>query len=246
MGQGRSVVRRAHSLGVATLLAIGALASPRTARAQPDEDRPRIQAGVFYGMNWSTLSDVSGGILKVGAPSHKTRRRAQNGGASVTFPLNQRYAIQLEGHYEERGTNIVLNNDTSGTQLQLRMDYLEFPVLFRADLGRQGARFHPMLIAGPSFAVRGPCSLEAKTHSGNLTQDCMYGATDDNPTPSDPFKRTDVRLTGAIGVVMNGQGEMYLLQLRYTQGITNLSALPSITAYRPKSQAITLLIGITK
>ncbi len=93
------------------------------------------------------------------------------GGLSGTLRFSDRWAVQLDGLYVEKGgreNNDRDPDDPFDDNLSLR--YLEFAVLVKFALASGGAR--PELFVGPSFAYELSCSYDTAPGGASSPVDC--------------------------------------------------------------------------
>jgi hypothetical protein len=226
-------MRRRSSLrfAVAALLLFGTLG--HTASAQG----PRHPSfGVLIGGSLARVVGVNLGSPDVfnGASTMSNRVGGQIG-AYVTIPFNPRWSVQPEVSYVQKGAQLNVSGSTSGSY-NLALAYVEVPVLLRADLGTLTA-WHPLVVAGPSFATRVGCSSTVKSGASTVSVDC------DKSGSTDPFKSTDMGVLAGVGMAGSLGGLSSSLQLRYSRGLSTISTTPS-PSLSPKNSVITLAVSV--
>jgi Outer membrane protein beta-barrel domain len=189
----RTHLINACGLGVCAIAAL--LILPALALAQ--------QAGIKAGVNFASLTpeededpDTSRLIGLVGGGWFRT--------ASTT-----RFSFQVEGLFSEKGVKfdaVAIDFDTVGT-LEIRVRYIEIPLLARVDLGsRSTTRVFVVGGAAPAFELSGRVSAE-------------FGGQKDTRDFGNQIKPFDVGLVGGLGVELGRA----LVEARYTHGLLNIS-----------------------
>lgn len=200
--------------------------------------------GILIGGNAATLSgvDLASDDLFNGTSTIKNRLGFQ-GGFYLNKRLNNRWSLQPEIHYVQKGATL----DFGGTgqadgNLAFDFGYAEIPVLLRLDLGN-GA-LHPFITAGPSVAMRVACDASLEATNAKLTVDC--DEFDDNGTRNDPFKTSDVGGSVGVGLVGRMLGRTAQLQLRYGRSFTSILADESTAndSQKPKNAVLAVVFGI--
>lgn len=138
------------------------------------------------------------------------RRTGTIFGGSVQLPLGSVITLQPEFLFLNKGTKF-RERGSAGTS-NVRLDYLELPVLLRYDFSRE--TIGPHVYAGPSVGFNVGCKLEDKGNSLLPTTDC----TDDDFRP----KRLDYGVTIGTGVDFNLGGLAATGGLRYGIGLADI------------------------
>ena len=160
-------------------------------------------------------------------------RTGFGGGVSVAFTISPRVSVQPELLYAMKGGVIppLDLTDSGGAPVNLgsftyAVDYVEFPVLARIALADSG-RFVPYLVGGPSIGFK--LSEELRTDPTEI------------PDRRDALVNTDVGLAMGVGLEM-GPGRRWLIEARYTAGITNVLADPM--GYTVRNGAFLVTVGV--
>ena len=220
----------------AIALAAFAVLLPAAVFAQSGNARPTF--GILIGTNVATISDADQGIGDVvGGSFDKKYRVGLNAGVFMKIPLGGMLSLQPEVHYAQNGVSIT-SSTGAVSNIDLKLDYLEVPVLLRLDAGGAGAAVHPILLAGASGAYRLKCSLSAKGGGTSVSQDCNTGTSSE-----DPFKKSDFSLVGGAGIAFASMGHSLSLQARYTHGLSSIATNNTATT-NPKNRAFAILLGI--
>lgn len=192
--------------------------------------------GILLGTNIATISEADKGIAAaVGGAFDKKKRIGLNAGVFVKIPLAGMVSLQPEAHYAQNGVSIESSTGTLN-KLDVKIDYVEIPVLLRLDVGP--GLLHPVFMAGASAAYRIKCQLFASAGTASLTRDCKVDAASE-----DTFKKSDFSLVGGAGLATTAMGRSYSLQLRYTHGLTDI-ANNSTDKTKAKNRALSILLGI--
>jgi hypothetical protein len=147
-------------------------------------------------------------------------------GAFLSFPLGDRVSLQPEALFVQKGAAYALE-DIDAT---LKVDYVEVPLFLKARLGGDGIR--PYLLAGPyvGFRVKAEGEGEVDDENTNVTD------------LEDETKSTDYGVTGGVGVEFGSDGA-FLLEARYTRGLTSVDAREEEEANDIKNSAWLFLVG---
>lgn len=121
------------------------------------------------------------------------------GGISVSREVNQKFGLQFEALYSQKGTK----GQESGFNVKLRGNYIDFPVLARFGGTGGGGNFH--VFTGPTVSLR----LNAK-----LTVDNTEFSRD----LRDESKSYDFGWTLGVGAGVN----RFIVDARYTHGLVNV------------------------
>jgi hypothetical protein len=156
---------------------------------------------VKAGINLATLSDTSD------FPDTTTRMGAV-GGLAVRVPAGERFSFQVEGLFSEKGLGIEISEGTIDASGDIRIRYLEVPILGRVDVGTPGSSTRFYLVAGAAPAFK----LSARLHVEALDEE-------DDEDLSDDVESMDLGLVGGAGVEF---GRM-LVEARYTYGLRSIA-----------------------
>jgi hypothetical protein len=165
-------------------------------------------------------------------------------GAAMEFPVKGAFSLQpellfiqkgfrLKGEGSEQGITFKIDNRTT-------INYLEVPVLLKYYLNDSDTRFY--VIAGPSIGI-GIGGKVKTTVDADLLGAPLSVTVDgkikfgDTPPGYDPLEDTDVYFDNRIDAgLLAGFGvtikEMFLIELRYQHGLTNLSDADERSMYR--------------
>jgi hypothetical protein len=201
---------RGRLVALAGLLALGL--APVAAQA------PAL--GVLAGITSSNIT-IDGEVISVSLDS----RTAITGGVSVQFPLGSMLALEVDALYTEKGTKI----SDGGDSAELKLSYIDVPVLLRYTLGTAEAK--PFILAGGSLGLKLDCKVGATSGSVSANADCT--AINENDQ-----KGLDLGVTFGGGVAFNRLS----LQARYTTGLGDIFDDNDDTV-TSKNKALFLLAG---
>lgn len=201
--------------------------------------------GILIGPNFSSISDAGKALSDAtGAALDQKRRVGLDGGVFLQLPLSGIVSLQPEVHYAQKGVEISSSDATAAGKLALNLAYVEIPVLLRFDLRSGTSSIHPVLMAGASGAFRVQCALKISgTGAVDASQDCDATAGGSDPADADAFKKYDVSAVGGAGLALNAMGRSYLLQVRYTQGVSSIAKDNSVNE-KIRNNTFSILLGI--
>ena len=158
------------------------------------------------GLNFSTDSNPY-------EDSSQSRRRGLVAGIAVRVPTRDRFSVQFEGLYSEKGHRFGSGGVMPAETGDFTIRYLELPILGRADFGGAdaGGRFY--LVGGAAPALR----LDAK-----LRIDGPASGKDEEFDWTDEVRKFDLGLTGGVGV----EAGRLSIEARYTRGLLTIDADP--------------------
>jgi hypothetical protein len=155
-------------------------------------------------------------------------------GAFLMYSSLNHFGISADVMYSQRGTSYRGGN----IKFIQRVNYLEIPVVARYFTTLTG-NFRPNLFIGPSLGIK----LNAKRIKGDYLQGTGPVLNGDN---SDDFKNLDLGATGGIQLNWGtGNRQHFLIDARYTLGLTDVQARPNVWGARNSLQnsTITLTLG---
>ena len=99
-----------------------------------------LSLGLIGGINFADLTDVD----------ETSVRKGFSGGGFAQADFNSKYGARLEVLYTQKGVERHENPQTGDPNTTLKLDYVEFPLLFVANLNNSETTGFALLI-GPSF-----------------------------------------------------------------------------------------------
>lgn len=204
------VIRR---LFTATAL-LAAVAVPVAASAQ--------EIGVKGGLNFANIANVDDDFPE------STQRMGLIGGLYVKVPATERFSFQIEGLFSEKGLAVDAQEDGIDVEGDLRLRYLEVPVLGRADFGSAGSSANFYVIGGvaPAFQLNARLKIEA------LDQEETEDVSDD-------LADFDLGLVGGIGVEFGNA----LIEGRYTHGMRSIADNDEADDDDVRNRVFSVMIG---
>jgi opacity protein-like surface antigen len=189
----------ALSLSVLTLAASAGQAS-----AQAVGKKPTL--GVLAGLDLATLggSDVSDAGSRTGLSI----------GGFATFHVTKEFGIEPELLFTQRGAK----ESGGGSDLTLKLDYIDIPVLARYDVTLPNSAARPFFLAGPTFSFQVSCDAEESGEGGSISASC--DAVNQQNEGSLSKKSFDTGATLGAGVAFPVDKKMDLsFSVRYTHGL---------------------------
>ena len=180
-------------LAPAALVAAVALL-PTTASAQ--------QIGAKAGVNFASLTNADDLF------PDDTQRLGIVGGLFVTVPATERFSFQIEGLYSEKGISVESDEDGFEIEGDVRLQYLEVPVLGRADFAASGSSTNFYIVAGAAPAFKLDARLKLEALDEEETEDL-----------SDDVESFDLGLVGGAGVEFGNAS----IEARYTHGLMSIA-----------------------
>jgi len=185
------------------------LAGSATANAQSSLPMPPRRFGVLLGVNSSTL----GG----GDAQDASRKAGVVAGVLAVLPVSPVFSFEPEILYTMKGASAHDLDDPASTG-ELRMSYIQIPVLARFELAAATVGPKPYLYAGPALAFKTSCNFEVHDQGFNLSADCQQFESADLK-----FNSTDFSLIGGIGVAFKTGGHTVSIAARYDHSLSKLS-----------------------
>ena len=134
-------------------------------------------------------------------------------GGFAAIPLSPSLSIQPEAYYVQKGAKF----DDAGTDVKIKFDYLDIPVLLKYTVAGESAT--PYFLFGPSLGF----NMSAKVDDVDI---------------KDNVSSTDFGLVFGLGVNI----QKFLLEVRYNLGLTDIDEYPDSNV---KNSVIGILAGYT-
>jgi hypothetical protein len=147
------------------------------------------------------------------------------GGVWVRTAPASRFSFQAEGLFSEKGTHWDFSPDVS---IEIRIRYVEVPLLARADVGAPASTRRVYVIGGAAPAFK----LSARASSEFFGEE----ATRDAGRDIEPF---DLGLLGGLGVEF-GRG---LIEARYTHGLLRINTDDNEPNDRLNNRVFSVTVG---
>jgi outer membrane protein with beta-barrel domain len=179
------------------------------------------EVGVKGGVNFASLTPEEGGDVDT------SQRLGPVGGVWVRLPFTH-VAFQAEGLFSEKG--VKFKAPGSGLdELDLRVRYIEIPLLARVDFGASGSAARPFVLGGAAPAFK--LSTRAKAVADGQEQSREI---------DDQIHSVDVGLVGGAGL----QFGRALIEVRYTYGLRHINTDDNGEGDRIKNRVVSVMLGV--
>jgi hypothetical protein len=182
-----------HSL-VHALVATVFLLLPPAALAQ--------QIGVKAGANFASLTPEED------EDPDTSRRLGAVGGVWVRMAPSDHFSFQVEGLFSEKGVTFEAPGLGLVDSVDVRVRYVEIPLLARADFGASGSAARVFVVGGASPAFKLSARAKAVANGEEQTSDI-----------DDAIYSVDVGLVGGLGLELGRA----LIEARYTHGVSHIN-----------------------
>ena len=118
---------------------------------------PKYRFGIAAGANLASMTESDGTDSRTGLLL----------GANVQVRLNNAFSFQPELYYSQKG----LSASEGGTDITLKNDYIEIPLLARWSAPMSGS-IRPFALVGPSVGINMSCKLEGEQDGQSESVDC--------------------------------------------------------------------------
>jgi hypothetical protein len=164
------------------------------------------QLGVKAGVNFASLTPEEDESPDI------SRRPGLVAGVWFRIPSTTRVSFQAEGLFSEKGVTFdrLVFDEDSFASIDIRVRYIEIPLLARADFGAAGSTTRVFVVGGAAPAFK--LSARAKAD---------VEGEDEEPTADigDEIEPLDVGLIGGLGV----EFRRVLIEVRYTHGLLKIN-----------------------
>jgi hypothetical protein len=127
------------------------------------------------------------------------------GGVSGDFRFSDRWAVQIDGLFTEKGGRENNNANPDDPEDVLALQYLEFPILLKFSLATSGAR--PELFVGPSFAYELGCTFDVFPDGTSNPVDCAEAGLETRSLDVGIAFGADVEIPlGSGHLIIDGRG----------------------------------------
>jgi hypothetical protein len=194
-----------------------------TVRAQGSENgKPPVAIGVKGGLSVANVSIEAEGITV-----SMSSRTGYIVGGFVEMPIGPNLAVQPEFLLTTKGTSY----SYSGYVDDLKLTYLDVPVLVKYKVARKGTNIVPYVFGGPTIGLL----LSA-------TETTTYKSTTTDSDVKSAMNSLEVGLTFGGGV----QVGKVMVEGRYTVGLTNIVSTEELNGIdgSAKNRALAIMAGV--
>jgi len=180
-----------------------------------------IGGGVKGGLSLADVPNISDGVPAASAILEL--RIGYAVGGFVAIGLGNGFSIQPEALYTQKGTSITVSEGTASSEMKLKADYVDVPILGRFTFGKGLRRY---VFAGPPLNFL----ISAKAKSGFL-------GTASEIDVSETVESFEAALVLGGGIEIGP----LLVEARWSEGLTNI-AVDGMTAAGTALKTRTLLV----
>jgi hypothetical protein len=181
--------------------------------------------GLVGGYASSEIS-VSSDVLSLSLDS----RPGFAAGVSASRDIGGGFTFAPELLYVQKGFEI---ND-EGNSVALKLNYIELPLLFRADFGSGSAQ--PFVMGGPVIAFKASCNVSGSNEEVDVTLECNEFASGGDDEAE--FKSVDYGVMFGAGL----QFGRVSASVRYDLGLANVIDVGEDISY--KNRSLMILLGL--
>jgi len=198
---------------VRALVATVCLILPASALAQ--------QIGITAGANFASLTPEED------EDPDTSRRLGPVGGVWVRIAPSTRFSFQVEGLFSEKGVKFEAP-DVGFPSVDVRVRYIEIPVLARADFGASGSAARVFVVGGAAPASRLSARGKVVVNSDEQTRDI-----------DDEIYSFDLGLVGGVGLEFGRA----LIEARYTHVLRHINTDDNGDGDRIKNRVFSVTVG---
>jgi hypothetical protein len=181
-----------------------------------------ISVGPVGGASFFTFNGSDADVFSdpdLGFDLDKGTRVGFAAGAFAEFEFGDRWAIEPQVLYIQKGARYNGDIDLGeggvvDVSAGVNLDYIQVPVLFKAELRKADNKLTPSVFVGPAFGFQIGCKLTAEGDGQDASEDC----------PDDTFKGTDFSLVFGAGLEFN----RFSLQGRYDMGLGSVADVDDV------------------
>jgi hypothetical protein len=184
-------------------------------------------------------AEVGLGFTSFRADEHDDRIDYETGlsaGLTAGWRFNEVLSVGTGLHWIRKGADGTVIGFEEALAVDLRLDYLQVPLLVSASLPTPGA-FRPVLSAGPAVAFEVACEHQTEPSELALTLGCDDSGQDQRAT-------TDWSFLLAGGVAWEMERVSVIVQGRYDVGLTRLDENGSAQFPGLRNRAFLLTTGL--
>jgi hypothetical protein len=183
---------------------------------------PAQEIGLKAGANFASLTPEED------EDPETSRLLGAVGGVWVRIAPARRVSFQVEGLFSEKGVRFEPNEFGLDNPADVRVRYIEIPVLARADFGASGSTARAFVVGGAAPAFK----LSAHTKT-------VFNGQEQTRDIDDDIYSGDVGLVGGLGVEFGRA----LIEARYTHGLRHINTDDNGDEDRIKNRVFSVMVG---
>ena len=179
------------------------------------------QVGVKAGANFASLTPEED------EDPDRSRRLGPVAGVWVRLPSSKRFSLQVEGLFSEKGVKFkapAIGVDSA----DIRLRYLEIPVLARADVGATSLASRAFIVGGAAAAFKLAARTSATSEGRKESRDI-----------ADEIYALDIGLVAGFGLEFGRA----LIEVRYTHGLRHINTDDNGDGDRIKNRVFSVTAG---
>ena len=180
------------------------------------------EVGIKAGANFASLTPAED------ENPETSRLLGAVGGVWVRLAPAARLSFQFEGLFSEKGVRFEPNEFGLENPADVRVRYIEIPVLARADFGASGSAARAFVVGGAAPAFK----LSAHTKT-------VFDGQEETRDIDDDIYSGDVGLVGGLGVEFGRA----LIEARYTHGLRHINTDDNGDEDRIKNRVFSVMVG---
>ena len=161
---------RRWTIGTAVLSLFALAATAADARAQ-------VTVGPMAGASFFTFHGSDANAFEdLGTDASASTRVGFTGGAFAEFEFGSTFAVEPQLLYVQKGSKYDASVEGVDATASLKLDYIQVPVLLKAEFGRATGGIVPAIFAGPAIGFKVKCTVGVDAPViGELSDDCPDG-----------------------------------------------------------------------
>lgn len=180
------------------------------------------EVGVKAGANFASLTPEED------EDPDTSRRLGAVGGVWFRIAPSNRFSFQVEGLFSEKGVKFEAPGLGLDYSLDVRVRYIEIPLLARADFGASGSAARAFAVGGAAPAFKLSARAKAVAEGEEQTRDI-----------DDEIFSLDVGLVGGVGLEFGRA----LIEGRYTHGLRHINTDDNGEGDRIKNRVFSVTVG---
>ena len=181
------------------------------------------QIGVKGGANFASLTPAED------EDPDTSRHIGPVGGVWVRIAPFTRFSFQVEGLFAEKGVKFDPSGFGLNASVDVRLRYVEFPLLARADFGASGSAARVFVVGGVAPAFE----LSARSRA-------VAGDEEQTRDIDDEIYSFDLGLVGGLGLEFGPAS----IEARYTHGLRHINTDDNGEGDRIKNRVFSVMVGL--